>query len=186
VELSIVLAQSDVVGGNADATNAALLIARATLGAMLFAHGWRHVAAVRSGPGMANWFENLGLRPGGLHAWNVTISELVVGAMLVVGVLTPLGYGGLAAILLVALITNHRKNGFFIDSPGQGWEYVGVTAAVAVALGALGPGAWSLDDAVGIDFPFEPDTALIVSAALAILGTAAFLAAFWRPRETAR
>ncbi len=180
-----VLGDSGVLGGSADAVNLALLAARVVLGAMVFAHGWRHLAAVRSGPGMADWFESLGLRPGRLHAWNVTISELVVGALLVVGLVTPLAYGGLAAILGVALATNHAKRGFFIDNPGQGWEYVGVTAAVAVALGALGPGEWSLDDALGIGFPFESDTALIVSAALAIGGTAAFLAVFWRSPKAA-
>ena len=30
---------------------------------MVFMHGWRHLKAIRSGPGMANWFESLGLKP---------------------------------------------------------------------------------------------------------------------------
>ena len=64
---------------------------------MIFAHGWRHVAAVRSGPGMANWFESLGLKPGWLHAWTVTLTEVAVGVVLVAGFLTPFAYGGLCA-----------------------------------------------------------------------------------------
>ena len=51
-----------------DAANFAVLLARVWVGIMIFAHGWRHVKAVRSGPGMANWFESLGLKPGRFHA----------------------------------------------------------------------------------------------------------------------
>jgi putative oxidoreductase len=168
---------------DADALNIALTVARVWVGIVMFAHGWRHLASVRSGPGMANWFESLGLRNGPLQAWNVTITELVVGVGLVVGLLTPFGYGGAASILLVALVTNHWKNGFFIFNKGEGWEYVGTLALLSMALGAIGPGEWSLDDALDLSFPFEPGTALLISAGIGILGTAAFLAVFWRPPQ---
>lgn len=164
-----------------DVTNLALALARVWLGVMIFAHGWRHLGATRSGPGIANWFESLGLKPGAIHAWNVTLTELVIGVVLVLGFLTPLSYGGLASLMLVAAVTNHRKSGFFINAQPEGWEYVVTVAVVSVALGALGPGEWSLDHAFGLSFPFQPGTALLVSALVAIGGTAAFLAAFWRP-----
>jgi putative oxidoreductase len=166
-----------------DAQNLALLVARVWVGAVMLAHGWRHLHSVRSGPGMASWFESLGLRNGRLQAWNVTITELAVGAALIVGFLTPFSYGGAASIALVALATNHWRNGFFIFNKGEGWEYVGSLGVLSIALGALGPGEWSLDDAVGFSFPFEPGTALLISAALGILGTVGFLAAFWRPKK---
>jgi putative oxidoreductase len=163
----------------------ALLIARLWMGGMIFAHGYRHVKSVRSGPGMANWFESLGLRNGPLQAINVTITELVFGAMVLVGFLTPLSYGAISSIVLVALVTNHWKNGFFINNPGEGWEYVGTIAVLSVALGALGPGKWSLDHAFDLSIPFEPKKALAIAAFIAIVGTAAFLAAFWRPPKKA-
>jgi putative oxidoreductase len=159
----------------------ALALARVWLGVMIFAHGWRHLSAVRSGPGIAQWFESLGLKPGPLHAWNVTVTELGVGALLVVGFLTPLSYGGLCSLLLVAAVTNHRKNGFFINNNPQGWEFVVTVSVLSIALGALGPGQWSLDHAFGFSFPFENGTALLITALLGIGGTIAFLAAFWRP-----
>jgi putative oxidoreductase len=167
-----------------DALNIALLVARVMVGAVMLAHGVRHLQSVRSGPGMANWFESLGLRNGPLQAWNVTLTELAAGAALIVGFVTPLSYGGAASIALVALVTNHWKNGFFIFNKGEGWEYVGTLGVLSIALGALGPGEWSLDDAFGFSFPFEPGTALLISAALGVLGTAAFLAAFWRPKKS--
>jgi putative oxidoreductase len=168
-----------------DAVNLALLIARVWMGGMMFAHGWRHLQSVRSGPGMANWFESLGLKPGKVHAQMVTITELVVGAGLIVGFLTPLQYAGTASIVLVALVTNHWKNGFFINNPGEGYEYVATVAVLSIALGALGPGEWSLDHAFDLSFPFEPATALAISAIVGIGGTVAFLAAFWRPPKKA-
>jgi putative oxidoreductase len=168
-----------------DALNLALLIARVWMGGMMFAHGYRHLKSVRSGPGMAKWFESLGLRNGKLQAWNVTITELVFGAVLVAGFLTPLTYAGVASIVLVALATNHWKNGFFINSPGEGWEYVGTIAVLSIALGGIGPGKWSLDHAADLGFPFHPGTALPVTAAVAIGGTVLFLAAFWRPPKRA-
>ena len=166
---------------DADWIDLALTIARVWMGGMMFAHGYRHLESVRSGPGMAEWFESLGLKNGPLQAWNVTITELIFGAMLVAGILTPLAYAGVASIGLVALITNHRGNGFFINNPGEGWEYVATIAVLAIALGALGPGSWSLDNAIELDFVFEPATALTLTATVGIGGTALFLGAFWRP-----
>lgn len=164
-----------------DAVNLALLIARLWMGGMMFAHGWRHLQSVRTGPGIANWFESLGLKPGPVHAWMVTLTELGVGVMLIVGFLTPLAYAGTASIVLVALVTNHWKNGFFINNPGEGYEYVATIAVLSIALGALGPGEWSLDHALDLSFPFEPATALAIAAIVGIGGTAAFLGVFWRP-----
>jgi putative oxidoreductase len=164
-----------------DAFNLALLIARVWIGIVFVAHGYRHLKSMRSGPGMANWFESLGLRNGRLQAMNVTYMELALGAAVVVGFLTPLAYGGCASIVLVALVTNHWRNGFWSFAPGEGWEYTGTLTALCIALGGLTPGEWSLDDAFGFVFPFEPGTALPISAAIGILGTLVFLAIFWRP-----
>jgi len=164
-----------------DYIDGALLLARVWTGAVIFAHGWRHLKSVRSGPGMANWFESLGLKPGKLHAWNVTLTELAVGPALMLGLLTPAAYGGVAAIVLVALVTNHRGNGFWSNNPGEGWEYTGTLAALSLALGTLGPGTWSLDDAFGLVFPFDAEKAAIAAVVIGIGGTIAFLAAFWRP-----
>jgi putative oxidoreductase len=166
-----------------DAYNLSLLIARLWIGAIFLAHGYRHFKAIRSGPGMANWFESLGLRNGKLQAMNVTYLELAVGAALVVGFLTPFSYGGAASIVLVALVTNHWKNGFWSFLPGEGWEYTGTLTALCIALGGLGPGRWSLDEAIGWNFPFKPGTALPIAAVIGIGGTAVFLAIFWRPPQ---
>jgi len=63
------------VYGESHAIDLALLVARIWIAFMVFMHGWRHLKALRSGPGMANWFESLGIKPGKFHAWNVTLTE---------------------------------------------------------------------------------------------------------------
>mgnify|MGYP002629044557 CR=1 FL=1 len=168
---------------NVDAVNFALALAHIWLGFMIFAHGWKHVKALKAGPGMAQWFESLGLRPGSLHALLVTLTELGVGVVLILGLLTPLAYGGLCALMLVAVITSDGKNGFFSGNQPPGWEYPGTIALLSIALGTLGPGKWSLDHVLKLDFPFDPHNALVITAALGILGAALFLIIFWRPTK---
>jgi len=164
-----------------DAANFALLLARVWVAIMIFAHGWRHVKAIKSGPGMANWFESLGLKPGPMHAWAVTLTEVAIPFALAAGFLTPLDYGGVCALMLVAFMTNHRQNGFFLSSSKEGYEYVVSIAVLSIVLGTLGPGKWSLDHALDLTFPFEPKKALAITAAVGIGGAALFLLAFWRP-----
>ena len=53
--------------------------------------------------------------------------------------------------MLVAWITNHRGNGFFIFRPGEGWEYVMTLTFCGLAIAAIGGGEWSLDHALEID-----------------------------------
>jgi putative oxidoreductase len=50
---------------------------------------------------------------------------------------------------------------------------------VALAIGAVGPGSWSLDDALGFDELAGAD-GLALTAALGIGGAAALLLGFWR------
>lgn len=163
-----------------DAQNLALLILRASVGLVIFAHGWKHLERTVKHQGVAEWFESLGVRPGEIQAWLVSLTELGAGAALVLGVLTPLAAGGVAALMLVAFMTNHRQAGFWVyNRPVEGWEYIAVLFFVCLALGALGPGDWSLDDA--FDLMIDPLPGLVWSAVLGIGGGFAFLAVFWRP-----
>ena len=169
---------------DADAFNLALFLIRVWLGVVMFAHGWKHLKALRSGPGMANWFESLGLRPGPLQAFLVTWSELGAAAILILGLFNPLGMAAVVSICLVALAIHHRGHGFFTTNPGEGYEYVVTLSVVALAMGAVGPGEWSLDHA--FDIVVDGWDGFLVDAIVGIGGTALFLLLFWRPsRQTA-
>src|SRR5947208_7914577 len=134
--------------------NAALLILRLGVAAVFIAHGYRHIFGGGKIAGTGRWFESLGMKPGILHAWLASLTELGAGALLVVGLLTPLAAAGVLATLLVALITNHWKNGFFIFNKGEGYEYVLMIVCMSLALGTIGAGRYSIDNA--LDFPVAP------------------------------
>lgn len=157
-----------------------LLVLRATVGVVMLAHGINHIVGGGKIRGTAGWFESLGMRPGILHAWLASITEVVAGLLLVAGLATSLAAGGALGVMLVAWITNHRGNGFFIFRPGEGWEYVMTLSLVSVAIGGLGAGSWSLDDALGLDV-FRGASGLVLALVPGVGGAAALLAAFWRP-----
>jgi putative oxidoreductase len=165
---------------DADAANLALLVLRGAVGAVLLAHGINHVVGGGKIPGTARWFEGLGMRPGVVHAWLASITEIVAGVLLIVGLLTPFAGAGVVGVMVVAWITNHRGNGFFIFRPGEGWEYVMVLTACGVALAALGAGEWSLDQALGI-FDEPSWWNLAIGAGLGAGGAALLLTTCWRP-----
>jgi len=162
--------------------NLALLALRCGVGAVMLAHGLNHIYGGGKIAGTGRWFESLGMKPGRLHAWVASITEVVGGAMLVLGLLMPLAGSAVIGVMVVAWITNHRGNGFFIFRPGEGWEYVMTLTIVGFAIATLGAGEWSLDHAVDIFDPPGLDGLLIALVAGAG-GAAALLAGFWRPER---
>lgn len=162
------------------AADVALLLLRVATGAVFLAHGLNHIFGGGRIAGTARWFQSLGMRPGIVHAWLASVTEVVAGALLVVGLLTPLAGAAVVGVMLVAWITNHRKNGFFIFRPGEGWEYVMTLTVVGLVLAMLGPGEVSLDEALGFE-----DLAGWTGFWIAVVGggggSLALLAAAWRP-----
>jgi putative oxidoreductase len=158
----------------------ALLVVRLAVGATMIAHGYNHIYRGGKIKGTAGWFASLGMKPGILHAWLASLTELAAGAGLVAGLLTPLAAGAIIGILTVAFITNHRNAGFFVfRRPIEGWEYLMNLIAASFAIGCLGPGRWSLDNAA--DIHFNDWWGLIVTLVIGVGGAVSLLAVFWRP-----
>jgi putative oxidoreductase len=164
---------------DADAIDFALLLLRGGVGAVMLAHGINHMRP--NIDGTAGWFGSMGMQPAKLHAWMATVTEIVGGILLVLGLLTPFAAAGVVGVMFVAWAINHRGNGFFIFNPGEGWEYVMTLGIVGVAIGAVGPGAWSLDEAFDLNDTFVGWPGLLIAAIGGIGGGAALLAWFWRP-----
>jgi putative oxidoreductase len=165
---------------NAHQVDLGLLVLRVAVGATMFAHGYNHVWRGGKLAGTGRWFESLGMKPGRLHAWLASVTELVAGPLLIVGFLTPIAAGAILGVLLVAWITNHRTAGFFVfRRPTEGWEYVMNLSAAAFALGCLGAGQWSLDNAFNTEF--SDWWGLIAVLIVGVGGCAALLVTFWRP-----
>ena len=163
------------------AVDLALAVFRCGVGAVMLAHGVNHVWGGGRIGGTAGWFGSMGMRPPLVQAWLASVTEMAAGAALVLGLLTPLGGAGVVGTMAVAFAINHRGNGFFIFRPGEGWEYVMVLGLCGALLGAIGPGGWSLDRALGLDDTLTGWTGLALSAGLGLVGAAALLATCWRP-----
>jgi putative oxidoreductase len=168
-----------------DGADIASFILRAAIGGTMLAHGWNHAFGGGRLPGTGRWFESIGLRPGRLHALMATGTELGAGSLLVLGALTPLAAAGVVGTMLVAMITNHLRNGFFIFRPGEGYEYVLMIVLAAAATGALGGGKISVDNALGISHSLDGWVGLVLAAGAGGLGAAALLAVYWRPARLA-
>jgi putative oxidoreductase len=166
------------------AADVALLTLRVGIGVVFIAHGYNHVFNGGKIAGTARWFESLGVRPGILHAWFASLTELGAGMLLVLGLATPLACAGVIGTMLVAWITNHRKNGFFIFRPGEGYEYVMTLTIAGVALAGTGAGEWSLDHVLGW---FNPPgwIGLLIALVAGSGGAIGLLITSWRPVRTA-
>jgi putative oxidoreductase len=128
-----------------------LLILRLVVGLSLAAHGAQKLFGWFGGYGLAGtgqFLEQLGFRPGRVQAAQAGIAELVGGLFLAAGFLTPAAAAAVVAVMLVAAVSVHVKNGFFASSGG--YEYTLVLGGAALALAFTGPGAISLDRALGI------------------------------------
>ena len=157
----------------------ALMILRAGLGMMIFVHGYNK--AFRGGKlaGTGRWFESMGMRPGKVHATLAAGTEMGVGVLLVLGLLTQLAAAGLIALMVVAFWTVHRDKGFMIT--GEGWEYVALIAVMSLVTAILGPGRISIDAELEIAHRLDGWTGMGIALLLGVGAGAAQLLLFFRP-----
>ena len=129
-----------------------LALLRSIVGALFVGHGLQKLAGWFGGHGLeatGNAFESMGLRPGRVHATAAGLSEAGGGALLVLGLLTPVATMLISATMATAIYKVHAKNGPWAASGG--YEYNLVLIAVVFALAELGPGELSLDAALGLE-----------------------------------
>ena len=130
----------------------ALLALRLVVGLTFVAHAAPKLFRVFGGGGIqgtADAFDQIGLRPSKLNAWLAALSELGGGVLIALGLVTPIGAAAVIAVMTAAVLTVHLRNGFFATN--NGYEYNLVLAIAAFALAGIGPGDWSLDNALDID-----------------------------------
>ena len=157
----------------------AALFLRLALGITMLAHGYNHMWGGGKLEGTGRWFESIGFKPGWLHARLATYTELAIAPMFFLGLLTPLAAAGVIGVLLVALIANHLKNGYFIFRPGEGYEYVLFILLISFGQALLGGGKYSLDNAFNIPHMYGGYGFLI--SLVGVLGAIGLLVVFWRP-----
>ncbi|MFI5529435.1 DoxX family protein [Kitasatospora sp. NPDC051853] len=141
-----------------------ILILRLLAGLLIAGHGVQKVSPHLGGRGLeggAAEFRADGFRGGVLTALAAGGGQIGSGLLLSAGLLTPLAATGAIGVMTVAL-TVKWHNGLWVQN--DGYEYPLVLIGVAAALAATGPGAWSLDAALGLT-PYPTWWAAVVLAA---------------------
>lgn len=127
-----------------------ILVLRMTVGLTLAAHGSQILFGWFGGYSLdatGQFMEGLGFHPGRRHALAAGFVELVSGLLLALGFFTPLAAALIASVMVVAAVTVHWKNGFFIQSGG--YEFTLVLGLAALSVAFTGPGALSVDGVAG-------------------------------------
>lgn len=118
-----------------------LLALRVVLGAVLIAHGWQKLDSQGFGP-TADGFGAMGIpAPEAAAAYAIGV-ELVGGALLVLGALTPL-VGLLVAADMAGAFWYVHRDAFFANEGG--YEFVLTLGVLGLGLAALGAGRLSVD-----------------------------------------
>jgi len=157
-----------------------MLILRVIAGPTIFLHGYNKMFGGGKIPGTAGWFDSIGMKPNGkVHAYMASLTEMGCGLFILIGFLTPLAAAGVIGTMVVAGWTVHRKAFFIVKS---GWEIVMVMGTLFFAIGALGPGQWSLDDVLGLSDTLNDGLlGAAIAAGVGIGSGVLLLAACYRP-----
>jgi putative oxidoreductase len=130
----------------------ALFALRLVVGLLFVGHGAQKLFGVFGGGGLESttgMFDNIGLRPGWLHARAAGTAEFLGGLLIALGLFTPFAAAALIGVMVAVIITVHGPNGVW--NTNKGYEFNLVLIAAGFALAGIGAGAWSLDNAFGFD-----------------------------------
>jgi putative oxidoreductase len=128
----------------------ALLLLRLVVGLSFVAHGGQKLFGWFGGGGPRGTsvgFASLGFKAPLQMAVMAGLGEFGGGCLLAAGLVTPFAAFSICSVMIVAVVTSHLRNGYWVYKGG--YELNVAYAAVALAAVLAGPGAWSLDRAIG-------------------------------------
>lgn len=126
--------------------DAAILLARIGLGVVFVAHGWQKFFVLGLDR-VGEQFAGSGVPQPHVTAAIVAGVELVAGAALLAGILTPLAGILLGVDMVGAFYFVHATNGPFVAQ--NGWELVVALGVGALLIAAVGAGKFSVDRVLG-------------------------------------
>jgi putative oxidoreductase len=127
-----------------------LLILRLVVGLTFAGHGAQKAFGWWNGPGIEGWQKAVaGMRFQPAPLWTVVSvgTELVGGALIAIGLFTPLAATLLIGQSVVIILKAHLPKGFW--NKNGGIEFPLALAAGVVAILGVGPGAYSVDRLIG-------------------------------------
>ena len=135
-------------------TGAAPLIARLTLGLIMFPHGAQKAPGWFGGHGFSGTmhFFTEGMHIPAVLAFLAILAEFGGALGLITGLLSRLSALGIATNMVVAILTGHGANGFFMNwfgqQKGEGFEYHLLAIGLALIVLIYGGGKASADAAI--------------------------------------
>lgn len=127
----------------------AALLLRATLGAVMLAHGLLKIF-VFTLPGTAAFFASVGFPAWSAYA--VVPFEVLSGLALIAGLQSR--WVALATVpVLAGALTVHAGNGWLFSNANGGWEFPAVLVLLAVAVALLGDGRYALGNLTATGAP---------------------------------
>lgn len=131
--------------------NCGALIARVTLGAVMFPHGAQKALGWFGGYGFEGTmkFFTETMHIPALFAFLAIAAEFAGAIALVLGVFSRAAALGIASVMTVAILTAHASNGFFMNwygsQKGEGFEYHLLAIGLALIVLVQGAGSASVD-----------------------------------------
>lgn len=119
---------------------------RLGLGTIFIAHGAQKLFGWFGGYGLeatGQWMDSIGLAPGYWMALAAGSAEFFGGLLIVLGLLTRAAALSAVATMIVAIVSVHLANGFFMSN--NGYEFALALLLMAAALVLHGSGNVSLD-----------------------------------------
>ena len=132
----------------------AALVARLTLGLVMFPHGAQKALGWFGGHGfsgtMGFFTEQMGIPA--VFALLAIAAEFAGALGLIAGLLSRIAALGIASVMVVAIGTVHLSNGFFMNwagnQKGEGFEYHLLALGLSIVVMIMGSGAHSVDRAL--------------------------------------
>lgn len=137
-----------------DSKDHAALVARLTLGIVMFPHGAQKALGWFGGYGFSGTmgFFTEQMHIPALFAFLAIVAEFLGSLGLITGLLTRLSALGIAGVMVVAILTAHLGNGFFMNwygnQKGEGFEYHLLALGLAIVILIRGGGKAALDSLV--------------------------------------
>ena len=127
------------------------LASRVLIGGLFIGHGTQKLKGWFGGPGLEGtdaMMQSINMHPARRNSIAAGVTETAGGAMLAMGLATPLASAGLIGTMITAIRKVHLANG--PRAANGGWEYNAVLIAALVSL-AEDPGEVSADRLLGQD-----------------------------------
>lgn len=122
-----------------------LLLIRLVVGLTMAGHGTQKLFGWFGGHGIkgtSGWFDSMGMKPGWLMALIAALAEFIGGLLFALGLWLPIAAIIIGITMLVAIVTVHGKNGYWVTK--NGFEYNLTIIAIVVGVALVGPGVYAV------------------------------------------